>query len=458
MTKQQQEDYQILLEHHLSELRKIEQQENKDLLEAREEARKMAMTDIEAENERFEQQLTRLGLFQADRQDMTAEDLSLLESLERIHQDKLDAIDAKAMSGAITRQKEQFEREKSQRLTEHNLQMAQITNLEQAKDVLRATISEEELRNVRTMKEARALLEKQYQERELREQRDFMERLLSLLLEVSETGMMEGLDLSDSILSEEEKEELEKRIIEISALVAELSKAIAAMGDDGDSEKPRKPSGGRSWGNLLPAGIEILFDKEFRDGLQEQLELIDRIATAVGALGRTWERVGQMISGIEQRNLQEFEKAQAKKKERLSADLEAGRINQEQYQRAVQRLDTQTEEKRARVARRQAVREKAMAIAQATMQTAVAVTEVLPNVVLAAIIAALGAAEVAAIVATPIPGAEKGGYLDVTRSQDKKKFRAKYDPSRRGYVDEPTVLVGEGGSGAWRPRTRGWRR
>src|SRR5690606_22043496 len=42
-------------------------------------------------------------------------------------------------------------------------------------------------------------------------------------------------------------------------------------------------------------------------------------------------------------------------------------------------------------------------------------------------------------------GREQGGYLDVTREQDGKLFRAKNDPSKRGYVSNPTVIVGESG-------------
>ena len=33
------------------------------------------------------------------------------------------------------------------------------------------------------------------------------------------------------------------------------------------------------------------------------------------------------------------------------------------------------------------------------------------------------------------------------REQDGKKFHAKYDPNRRGYIDRPTVIVGEGPTG-----------
>lgn len=45
---------------------------------------------------------------------------------------------------------------------------------------------------------------------------------------------------------------------------------------------------------------------------------------------------------------------------------------------------------------------------------------------------------------TRVPGKQSGGYIDVTRSQDGKEFQAVYDPKRRGYIDHPTVIVGEG--------------
>ena len=44
-------------------------------------------------------------------------------------------------------------------------------------------------------------------------------------------------------------------------------------------------------------------------------------------------------------------------------------------------------------------------------------------------------------------GLESGGCIDVERRQDGKMFRADYDPDRRGFIDKPTVLVGEGGYG-----------
>lgn len=44
-------------------------------------------------------------------------------------------------------------------------------------------------------------------------------------------------------------------------------------------------------------------------------------------------------------------------------------------------------------------------------------------------------------------GFESGGSIDVERKQDGKMFRADYDPDKRGFIDRPTVIVGEGGYG-----------
>ncbi|EFL46913.1 hypothetical protein HMPREF9296_2498 [Prevotella disiens FB035-09AN] len=44
-------------------------------------------------------------------------------------------------------------------------------------------------------------------------------------------------------------------------------------------------------------------------------------------------------------------------------------------------------------------------------------------------------------------GLESGGSIDVEREQDGKRFHAAYDPNRRGFIDKPTVIVGEGGYG-----------
>lgn len=49
-------------------------------------------------------------------------------------------------------------------------------------------------------------------------------------------------------------------------------------------------------------------------------------------------------------------------------------------------------------------------------------------------------------------GRESGGRIDVEREQDGKHFNAEFSPGKRGYVDHPTVIVGEGPRG----RSKEW--
>ena len=58
-----------------------------------------------------------------------------------------------------------------------------------------------------------------------------------------------------------------------------------------------------------------------------------------------------------------------------------------------------------------------------------------------------GAAASAASGTRVATGRESGGSIDVEREQDGRRFHAAWDPSKRGFVDKPTVIVGEGGYG-----------
>ena len=51
-----------------------------------------------------------------------------------------------------------------------------------------------------------------------------------------------------------------------------------------------------------------------------------------------------------------------------------------------------------------------------------------------------------------VTGRQTGGFFDVEREQDKKRYIAKFDPTRRGFINRPTVLVGDGPAG----KSREW--
>ena len=59
-----------------------------------------------------------------------------------------------------------------------------------------------------------------------------------------------------------------------------------------------------------------------------------------------------------------------------------------------------------------------------------------------------GAAGAAAASGTRVAtGRQSGGSIDVEREQDGRRFHAAWEPDRMGFVDKPTVIVGEGGYG-----------
>jgi len=137
-------------------------------------------------------------------------------------------------------------------------------------------------------------------------------------------------------------------------------------------------------------------------------------------------------------------------------------MTQAQYESEVKKLDEEREAREEEMAINQAERQKKLSLVQAIINTALGVTQTLAQwgipwgIAPAAIMAAMGAAEVAMIASTPVSGRERGGPFDddderngtivVRRKQDGRQFPARLDPDHRGFINRPTVLVGENGS------------
>ena len=169
-----------------------------------------------------------------------------------------------------------------------------------------------------------------------------------------------------------------------------------------------------------------------------------------------------LTNAKEQAALKDYIKANDQKKSDLEKRLSAGLMTQAQYEAEVQKLDEDREAREEEMALKQAKRQKALSLVQAIINTALGVTQTLAQwgipwgIAPAAIMAAMGAAEVAMIAATPVTGKERGGpfgdddkqdgTIIVKRKQDGKQFPARLDPRKRGFINRPTVLVGENGS------------
>ena len=239
-------------------------------------------------------------------------------------------------------------------------------------------------------------------------------------------------------------------------LVSKLQTA-KGIGDDG-SDTNKSPQGGYIDNGATLLGLsKSQWDDLFNGNLEQWYEWADSIADIVSGVADTtmqlWNAYDSRQTAIENNQLKKFQENNDKKKKALEKRLNAGLITEDQYNNQVEALDAKYDAFQEELALKQAKRQRAMDISQAIVNTAISVTKTFAQwgwpwgIVPAAIQAGLGAAQIALISSTPIStGAEEGGYQYVTRKQDGRKFKARLNPDKRGFVESPTLLVGENGS------------
>lgn len=127
--------------------------------------------------------------------------------------------------------------------------------------------------------------------------------------------------------------------------------------------------------------------------------------------------INGLLNAIGDAEVQKAEADNDAKKKALDKRLKAGLITQKQYDKQTAALDEELDAKKAKIAKQQAIREKALGVMQVGINTAMAIMKlwVSPGfpaaIPMAAIVGALGAIQLATILATPIPVARKGGLI-----------------------------------------------
>lgn len=131
--------------------------------------------------------------------------------------------------------------------------------------------------------------------------------------------------------------------------------------------------------------------------------------------------ISEVFSGFDDAQLKKVEQTNEKEKESLKKKLDAGIISQERYNREIAKMDEELDAQKAEMEYNQAVREKALSAAQIAINTATAIAKIwaevpkvdfgVSTVALTAMASAVGAAQIAAVLATPIPKARKGGLI-----------------------------------------------
>ena len=394
--------------------------------------------EIDQENYNYERRLKDLGLFNKDRSAMTKEELDALENLERIHNENLRYLYIEDLQRKFDLKKQAVDNEINELKAAHNAQLAEATTFEQKKALVAQLYGEDRAKAVRTEQQALKLIRQKFTSEEEAQMRENVERLIEIY-----TQMMAELERTLASadvtgMTDADKSAIQAKIDELKSILAGLNSGNMSGSD----------------GNKYGDDLDVLgFTKEdweqFFDNLENGINGIEDWGEAIekigGAMANAFSSVSQLMTAIENRQFKTYEKTAEKKKKMLEQQKKAGIITEETYNDKVQAIDEETEAKREEMERKQAIRDKAIAVFQSLIATAVGISKSLPNIPLAIAVGALGAIQTATILATPLPGAELGGLINVEREQDGKRFYAEFSPNRRGFVNKPTVIVGENG-------------
>lgn len=355
----------------------------------------------------------------------------MLELIEKKHRQNLSKIELDAQNQAMSRMQRA-----------HEIERAELENhwLDRIAQVKKGSAEEKELR--RQMNQELGALDLQY-----------LNSLHTLLEHIVDTGEFAGI-----AIPEEQLDAFKKKLQEVVKQITETTSALAGEADGG----LWSGTGDGELFGVRQAQWEQLFDNLTRGKFG--VEDLSSAITAMGGIAQEGFQLASqaiaMTNAKEQEELRAYQKANETKRKDLQKRLDAGLMTQAQYDAEIEKMEAEQEAREEEMALRQAEREKRMNIAQAIIQTALAVTKTFvqwggwpSGLAPAAIMGALGAAQVALISSTPVSGRERGGPFDqdarpvrVRRRQDGRTFPARLSPDRRGYIDRPTVLVGENGT------------
>ena len=240
-------------------------------------------------------------------------------------------------------------------------------------------------------------------------------------LEKSVTATIEAEERIQAALgssSEKQKNEIRKRYSDLLTLAQQHGIDTDAIRQQIQEKMDRELNGVQDPGGIQLFNISEEEWEEFEEKMNMALDL-------AGQLNNIWGQFNEFQNNRDKKELQDYEKNTNKKKELLNKQLDSGRISQEKYNAQVAQLDADLDKKKTEIARRQAKREKAQAIAGVITNTATAIMRIWADVpkfdfgistgVLTAIAAATGAAQLATIIANPLPEYAQGGMTDGAR-------------------------------------------
>ena len=326
-------------------------------------------------------------------------------SLETTRLIKIAALQEKYISKDIKDSEDNHKKMLSQLKERQEAELAGISSLAEAKEILSEFMSDDEIKKVRSLEDAKKLIKEQNLKEEYKLQEDYlidsMARIQALFAQEEMTGI--------PLISEEERAALMEFYDDLAVKLNNIQTA-----KKGSSEGENKDISTLS-------GIDILgFNPEqwqnAFDSLDSWVEKLEAVGTVIGGLKNAFGMFFSFVDASDRRSLQKFEANSRKKQKELSDQLEKGYITQEIYNARKDKLDADLAKKRAELEYKQAKREKLMNIASIISNTAMGVSKALAQggfvlgIPWAAIVGALGAVQLANAIAQPLPSKE--GFFD----------------------------------------------
>lgn len=389
---------------------------------------KKAMAQEKAENIRYKEELEKYQKKSSELKNYH----QIVETLERQHQNNLRKIRLDAMEAARKDQE-----------TQHKINLAAIQERHAYELNSESTPSKTKAKLKRKDAYDTAAVNVAY----LQAQVTTLDRIVS---SGTANGNLDGLKLSS--------EELQKYQLQLLETTKQLKEAKAQL--DGLEEKSfgqifkdiaSAGTGGGSFLGVTQSDWDLLF-LNIEKGTFGAKDLVN-ILTGLGGAAQEGMKIATNAIGIinakEKKEFNEWSAQNDKKKTKLEKRLEAGLVTQAQYNAEVEQMEADKAAREDELKTKQAKRDQEKAIIQAVIDTALSIAKTFAQfgatpvgIAAAAVAAAVGATQIALIKAQ---GFAEGGPVRVQRSQDGVTFKAKVDPEKRGYIDKPTILVGEEG-------------
>jgi len=338
----------------------------------------------------------------ADRVEIQKLYSSQLITIEQTRDLKLGALREKFVQKDIQEQEKANARALQNLQALHNNELSQVKTVEEAKEILKDSLSEKELGKIKTLEEARKALKRKYLSEEITLQEQHLIEMMARMQSIFDQEQFQGIEL----ISPEERAALLAFMDEYAAKLA----ALGASKTENEEEPEKKKTSGLDLLGFTQEQWELAFANF--DTLEGKIEAI---GMGFQAVSKAYGMYSELLAAGEKRSLQKFEADNRKKQNALALQLEKGQITQEIYNARKAKAENELAKKKAELEYKQAKREKAMNIVSIIGNTAVGVSKALAQggvagIVMGALVAAFGLVQLATAIKQPLP--DKNGYYE----------------------------------------------